>query len=120
LLTEAVRCAWAALQIFAGNSSSSQCLDVYGGYQPGTNTHKLDIFGCHANGDQPKGGSAREEFTVDSTLHAIKAIGWDVDMCITAMPQSQVKTGLSGKTNASVAPFYTKNDRFAKTGSGQT
>jgi hypothetical protein len=74
--------------ILAGNAT--MCLDAYGGYHTGTTTTKLDVFPCHANN-----ANAREEFIVDDTLHTITAIGFDVDMCVTAMPSSQVKAGLS-------------------------
>ena len=76
--------------IFAGNASSTMCLDAYGGYHPGTATTNLDVFPCHAND-----ANAREEFTVDNALQTITAVGFDVDMCVTAMPPSQVKAGLS-------------------------
>ena len=64
--------------------------DAYGGYHPGTATTNLDVFPCHANN-----ANAREEFTVDKALQTITAVGFDVDMCVTAMPPSQVKAGLS-------------------------
>ena len=74
--------------IFGGNGSL--CLDVYGGYHT-AQTIPLDMFSCHANAPAGSQGAAREEFAVHET--SIKAIGFDVDMCVEAVPPAQV--GLS-------------------------
>ena len=92
--------------IFAtGSTSTGQCMDAYGGYSAGVTTKKLDLFGCHANGAGTTVGSAREEFTLDTVLETIQAMGFDDELCFEAVPPSQVLPQQYAASHRTMDPY---------------